>query len=325
MRGGNSRQDSALGFGSASSHELTSHNVRHSNVSEDFRVCYTDFDALPNYDASIALDSVFENILANFASPEWLDRFHALDNLRILGKFYRRDLDLVFDAFGKHIVDALASPKTCVVKNTLAFLHESFETAAATPLNPAIVTFLLPLLLAKAGGCGSVLRAPLERTLLSLSRNCISDEMLAKLADCASAAPTNASRLAFHFLACALDTLKNSLARVKPDTLRAIFQAFGRTLLGPATANKVLCKKIVRYVHFLMGGGDFKAYLEFLYKDGFLRLAEAELLMAVVQNKGKVRLSVADMHRATRSTLACRSLCPLPSFVEINGKTVVNN
>ena len=312
----NNANTEASNFGGASSPS----GSRRSKLSEDFRVQYTDFEALPNFPPHTQLEKVFEEVLASFHSADWLDHFSAVDLLRVIGKFNRRDINLVFEAFGPCILAALASPKTCVVKNTLAFLHECCEGAPEAPLRPAIVAHLVPRLLARATAGCSILRPLAQLVLESLTRNCVSDEMLQALCEATRTSSSAAlSAVAFQHLTRTVEVVKQSLAQAHPDTLVALFRALARVLEGTCAPPKQVCRRVVRFLGGLMGEADFRAYVSYLYDQGALSAHQGNLLIEATQEIRTARPSIALKLREGRKTGSIRHVRPDQQFINING------
>lgn len=294
--------------------------VRHSNVSEDFRVTYTEFDALPNYGPGVVLEDVFGHIVASFRSQDWLDHFNAVDNLRIIAKYNRSNINLIFEAFGDFVLQATNSPKTCVVKNILAFLNECFQAAREANLLPQISTRLIPMLLARASGSSSVIRPLAEVALRSLSQNCVSDETLRALCQETANRRAGVSRLAFYYLTLALDFLRHLVTRVQPETLRFLFISFATVLEGPCADNKQICRRVVDFICHLMEPAKFQAFVHMLYENGSINNRGAELLMTAAENKVKVRPSIAAELQAGRRNGSIRSVSYSEQFISINGR-----
>ena len=90
---------------------------------------YTEYDKLPNYGTHVNLQEVIKGIEDKFKTgkKEWKSKFTAIDNLRILNKFHKKEINQLFQRYWKYIQISLTTGKTmCITKNILLFIKEVF-------------------------------------------------------------------------------------------------------------------------------------------------------------------------------------------------------
>ena len=299
--------DHNQGFSSSSpSKEPADFRVSHSNVSEDFRVNYTEFDFLPDYPAGTNMNEVIDLINFNFNSSDWLDHFNAIDNLRILGKYHAENMNGIFDYFGRQIENSLNSSKSCIAKNALIFVNETFQHAKRSQLQTVIVLFLLPKLISKASGISKTLKPLADAALTGMVQNCISNELLVALCETTcNNSNQSFSETAFHYITRALEILKADLSNVERETLRTLFLCFAHIFEGPSATNKTLCRRVTEYVKNIMGGEAYGIYVNQLFAAGAINRRQGQMLYKCLDTDDKVRPSLANELKGTNSRKSC--------------------
>lgn len=275
--------------------------VRHSNVGEDFCVTYTEFEVLPAYAAGTDLMFIFNSIKQHFDSHEWLDSFRAIDNLRILNKYHGEEINLIFQAFGNYIIDCILSRKTAVVKNILAFFDEVLRTGVCNRLDMRVVTKLIPLLLAKCKSPQKSIKRMAATCLESLVTQFTCETTLVEF--CTNTVRKNKSvdKEGFYFLTKSISIMKAGLSAVQGETLRYIFITMRLATTSDNGENKALAKRIIRFLHELMGSENYAAYLHYLVLNNVMGKTDAEELMEVVTDRPRHRASNAQSIRDRRS------------------------
>lgn len=308
------------GFSSSSpSKESVDFRVSHSNVSEDFRVNHTEFDFLPNYPYGTALDDILRHISFNFNSLDWLDHFSAIDNLRILGKYQTEHMNAVFEYFGPHIENSLKSPKSCITKNMLVFINESFHHAKRSGLSSSIVIFLLPKLVLKASGISKTMKPLAEAALTGMVQNCLNDDVLINLCEMSCNNPNQClSKVSFHYLTRALEIIREDLSQIAPHTLRILFICFARVLEGPCSDNKTLCRRIIGFVKAKMGNEAYGGLVHQLFAEEAISRRQGELLFKFEDTPSKPRPSLACELQGTNARKSVANKDTL--YLEINKK-----
>ena len=297
--------------------------IRHSDVSEDFKMEYTPFDNLRPLPLGQDMMQVFEKLKEEFESSDWITQFCSIDTLRSLNKHFPQEVNFLFQAFGAYIQSSLFSFKTCIVKNILLFVTEVLAMSKGRALNAGILVHLVEILVPKTASSSKIIRPVAEGALQFLVANFLCDETIRAL--CLASATKNKvhNQKAFFYLTTALDLMKETIANVHGDTLRTIFQCMAFTLSAKCAQNKTYAKSILNYLNELMGAQNFMNYIRFLYDGGSLGIQHAEILAKVVEGKEFVRPSLAMELRHRRSMNPSGIVVHEQVYVEINRQSYV--
>jgi hypothetical protein len=296
--------------------------IRHSGVSDEFKVEYTPFDGLPQFLPNTDMMQLFEKLKEDFDSSEWMSQFIAIDTLRCLNKYFSDDITYFFEAFGVYIQNALFSFKTCIVKNILLFATEVFQLAKSSSLSITIVKHLIDIIIPKTASVSKTIRLCASQAMVQFIDNCLCDETIQTLCFASATKNSTFNEKAFYYLTIVLDKMKETVASLQPMTLKTIFQCLAFTLSSKSTVSKHHAKSILKYLNQLMGPHNFMNYIRFLYEEDALKIEHADLLVLKIQEKNEVRPSLAMDLKRRRSTLSNYDTSSHHIYIAINGEFV---
>lgn len=88
--------------------------------------------------------------MKGFSSEDWLENFESLTLIRWIHKFFPKEANYLFQAFGDQIFNSLISKKTKIQINALYFIKEVVNCYANSQIDPRII-FKFPSILIKIG------------------------------------------------------------------------------------------------------------------------------------------------------------------------------
>lgn len=277
--------------------------VRHSNVSESFKITYIEFEDLPPYPPGTDLMFIFNNIKQHFDSPDWLDSFNSINNLRILNKYHGEEINLIFQAFGNYILESVLSSKTALVKNILAFFKEVLQRGQQIKLDIRIITKLIQILLSKCKSSHKAIKAMSETCLQAIVENFTCDDTLVEFCTNTIRKNKTVDKEGFHFLANSISIMNENISKINNETLRYLFITMKLVISSDSGDNKALAKRIIRFIFQLMGKDNFINYLHFLVLNKIISEKDSDEFMEIVSDKQKVRPSIAQSIKQRRSQL----------------------
>lgn len=138
---------------------------------------YTNYDDLPNYGENVNVSEVIENMKVWFEDKtNWKNVFDAIDNLRILNKYYSKDINDIINLFWGSISNCMDSQKTSIVKNILVFLREVFTfTAKEVRLRDEVIQAALPHIFKLSISEKKLIKAEIEGIIEEFVTHCCFD------------------------------------------------------------------------------------------------------------------------------------------------------
>jgi len=217
-------------------------NQQQNIPSEPVASVYTTYENLPNYDDTIDLNQVAEQIKMLFADKtQWKPRFDAIDNLRILNKYHANKMNEIISGFWPNILESFESQKTCIVKNILMFSSEVFMNAGQVRLYDECIQVLVPCVLNKSVSEKSVLKKEAETALQFLINNCLYDVSITTLCKiCFEKNPTVCEYALFALNGLVMN-IGDSLPSLSFDALQMLMLTLGKLI---DAAKKGTMKKI---------------------------------------------------------------------------------
>ena len=194
---------------------------------------YTSYENLPNYGQDCDLNQVVASLKGLFEDKaQWKSKFDAIDNLRILNKYYVKKMNEIIDMFWAFIIESFESQKSCIVKNILMFSTEVFMNASQVRIQDEIIIHLVPQVLIKCISEKSVIKKEAENSLGYLTLNCyFYDSSIVTLAKCCcfDKNPT-VSEIALNTLAKVIYQIGDSLPMLKFESLQALIYTLGKIM-----------------------------------------------------------------------------------------------
>jgi hypothetical protein len=263
---------------------------------------YTSFANLPAYPPSADLNTVAEVIRQNFESRgNWKSIFDAIDNLRIINKYYPSQKTNIFVGFGGYILEQLENPKqTSVFRNTLFLMREVFEGGKTEKIDDQIVKRLLPVLMSKITNEKAVIREEIKSILNDVCTNCVYDSTFEIVCQCCFDKNTVVCETALKMLAKLVQTCNLNLFSLNPSTLQIIF----RTMANLFDEKKCHLKngnlktwnlEICNFIYRLVGVENYLNFMNQLLtpEERTLMMSEMEKPLVKKESK-KSRVSLGD-------------------------------
>lgn len=234
---------------------------------------------------------MLELITHKLKSPEWTENFEALNLLRSLNKSYPSDVYNLFQVFGQYIMANLASPKSSLLKNTLALVHEVLSLR--TPLHPQILLKTIPPVLKLATHTSKSTRMCAQGCIKLIITLHPQSASIFAIAQEAAVNPNPKIHLyAFRSLMKAIYFLKSRVGSLELSALEASFQAISRHLSDSKRNQHSKAKKLCQFFFSLMGHQNFQKFVQGLMDSRMLSLVSADLLMRAALNIEKPKKKV---------------------------------
>ena len=216
---------------------------------------YTKYEDLPNFGNNVDIVSVVNLLKMHFEDKNnWKNPFDALDNLRILNKYYPNELNNIVSIFWKYIVECIEKPKTFIAKNALIFVTEIFMNSKNVRLNDDIIMGLVPHVLSKASSDKGFVKKEAQSALKELTVNCCYDSTIVIL--CQQTLDKNPAigDIAILTLAQVLNNIGENMSKLNPTTLIGLTKTMAKTLDTGKHANmKKYATMVCNYICRLFG------------------------------------------------------------------------
>jgi hypothetical protein len=209
------------------------------------------------------------------SSPNWREQFDGITGLRIVNKFRWGEYSHSGPSFMGSILTLLDSPRSCLVKNALMLVSETFM-AAREGTEFFIQAFVQPLLL-KSVNEKSFLKSVSREALFNAADNCACESLVSILMGscfnksafiCDTACeilsrmvPNIPPLLAFNTCAILLDSKRKPILNLAQDTLRRLKLEelqFEEWLLASNAQDKIRRAVEPRYASKT---GDFRSFI----------------------------------------------------------------
>lgn len=265
-------------------------------------VAYTPFNELPSYPPTTDLNAVAEAIKLNFESKtSWKLIFDAIDNLRIINKYYPSQKTNIFVGFGGYILEQLENPKkTSLFRNTLFLMREVFEGGKAEKIDDQIVKRLLPVLMSKVGNEKAVIREEIKLILHNVCTYCAYESTFETVCQCCFDKNPVICETALKMLAKLIQSCNLNLLNLNMNTLQIIF----RTMANLFDEKKSHMKngnlktwnlEICNFIYRLVGVENYLNYMNQLLSPEEKALMVNEMEKPLVKKESKKsRVSLGD-------------------------------
>lgn len=263
---------------------------------------YTPFTELPAYPPATDLNSVAEAIKLNFESKtSWKLIFDAIDNLRIINKYYPSQKTNIFIGFGGYILEQLENPKqTSVFRNTLFLMKEVFEGGKAEKIDDQIVKRLLPVLMSKVGNEKAVIRDEIKSILQDVCTYCVYESTFEAVCQCCFDKNPVLCETALKMLAKLIQNCNLNLFNLNINTLQIIFKTmanlFDEKKSHLKNGNmKTWNLEICNFVYRLLGVENYLNFMNQLLTPEERALMVNEMEKPLVKKESKKsRVSLGD-------------------------------
>ena len=274
--------------------------IKHSNVPENFKINYIEFEELENFKKGIDPEKIFELIKEDFLSKDWIKQFRAINSIRRIHKYYPKEINLIFAAFGDFIKESLISTRTCILRNTTAFINEIVENSQKSNIEISILIKLPKFVVNLKKHTSPDIKKMAEITLSNFTQKCCCVEMLHTFLDLSVKKKKDKIDLiheeVFFYLTEIIGFLGQDIAKLKTETLTKIFIVLALNLTkSKLPENRNLAKRIFCYLQNLMGQINFMKFLEMLLKDQVLDFSICrEISECGTKKKQSKRISIKE-------------------------------
>ena len=111
---------------------------------------FVEYDNLPAYPEGVDVNQITTEILNNFKSEDWKQKFASINNLRIINKYYPNDSDQIFQLFWEQILVSLDTKLTYIERTILNLFREAFAFKREKSFHDKILCDVIPKLLNKS-------------------------------------------------------------------------------------------------------------------------------------------------------------------------------
>lgn len=263
-------------------------DVRHSGVSEGFAPVLVPFSELPKMSDSCDLDQLLMHIKTGLASSEWLAVFNAVTNLRALFSNMTDRVDQIMNCFFDDLIRCLASHKSATVKNALLAFVDFYSHSRQHQIPFEHTTRLLALLIGRALVPNRLSRELVDQTLVAIIRNNSCDSLLQQLCELSTNANFKVGAVAFHYLAIALNNLREEVSGFRTETTQMIFQTVAFVLdRHPSGNHRLVARNIARFYKDRMGENGFREFLRFAFANQALSKQAVEAVWGAARKEDK--------------------------------------
>ena len=269
---------------------------------------YTSYESLPNYPSDIDLNHIADQIKARFEDKSsWKGHFDAIDNIRIINKYYPSQVNNIFIAFGVYILEHLENhSKTNVFRNCLFLMREIFRNCKEFRLADEIVQKILPILLSKIISEKQIIKEEIKGIFEEISQNCLYESTLLVVSQMCFDKNANVAEAALKVLARMINNLGLNFMNLPSTALQSIFKALAGLLDEKKTnlknANlRTWTVEICNYIYKLVGVENFVNFLNMLLvkEDAGLIMTSMEKPILKKESK-KSRVSLGDYLKLKR-------------------------
>jgi disulfide oxidoreductase YuzD len=203
--------------------------------------------------------------------------------LRSLHKSYPNELYAIFNGFGFEILDLLNSTKSTILKNILAFIYEILSQGIKVHIE--IISKVLPLLIKLCIHTSKSIRI-CAKSCVSLLYGRNPDPRCVSLFAAASMDTSRKELLkrSFKFFMYLIYSLKEQINLVDNQGMTMVFQAISFNLTTSKCVNLNSAKKLVKFLHGLIGREYMLSFLKSLIDDKCLTLIQADQIMDIAVN-----------------------------------------
>lgn len=246
---------------------------------------YSKYEDLPNFGSDVNISAVIGQIYTLFQDKtNWKNTFDAIDNLRILNKYYTHELNAIVVNFWKSILECLESAKTFVSKNALIFVTEVFQNSKNVRLQDEIINGLVPIVLVKASSEKGVLKKEAQEALRELSTNCCFDSTVVILCRESLGKVASVNNIAILTLTQILNNIGENISKLDQQTILCLTKTLATTLNTGKLANmKKLAGMICVYICKLYG---FESYANLIRNCNLSQAEQLEMAKVVEKQKG---------------------------------------
>eukprot|EP01017_Pseudomicrothorax_dubius_P009155 TRINITY_DN13064_c0_g1_i3.p2 TRINITY_DN13064_c0_g1~~TRINITY_DN13064_c0_g1_i3.p2 ORF type:complete len:328 (-),score=80.44 TRINITY_DN13064_c0_g1_i3:1814-2797(-) len=258
---------------------------------------YTSFEDLPNYGTDVNVVEVLDLIRKSFEDKSnWKSTFDALDNLRILNKFYPHDVNNIFEAFGKYIMEGLESVRSNIAKNSLIFIKEVFTyTCRSVKVADEIISEVIPVVLSKCFSDKAFIKAEAQECITQFLENCVGDISIITLCRSCFDKNVNICELSMQAIAKMIESLGENISRLSNDTIAVLMKSLARIVDGKRASMAKIAQQICEYMIKLFGPDN---YLNVMSQ--VLTEEEGSTMMRTLENKKDKSSRPSHLHEVLR-------------------------
>jgi len=270
---------------------------------------YTSYENLPSYGSSVDLNSVAEMIKSRFEDKSnWKGHFDAIDNIRVINKYYPAQINNIFMAFGVYILEHLDNQKrTNVFRNCLFLMKEIFRNCREHRLADEIIQKLVPVLLAKITSEKQIIKEEIKGIFEEITQNCLYESTFIAICQLCFEKNPSVAETAVKILARMLNNVGQNIMNLSQNSLQMLFKTLANMLdekISLKNANlRTWTVEICNYIYRMVGMENFVNFLHVLLNEEEAFVIKSAMEKPIVKKESKKsRVSIGDYIKFKRDT-----------------------
>lgn len=223
---------------------------------------------------------------------DWKLQFDVVENLRILNKFYAKELGDNINQFGLFIFKAIDSLRSNLSKNALLLVKEAYENFRHVAPNDDFVEVTLPKILEKGISDKSFIKLEARNALKALENGGCYNSVIRVLCEKSFDKNVIVSELSFQTLVGSIKEAKENLgSRLSQNTVELLFETLVGAINGKRAANRRLAEDLCQQLRkdFPVNEDELESYLKLqlnLKEQGAKVIARAMQMKKEKMSKG---------------------------------------
>jgi hypothetical protein len=230
---------------------------------------------------------------------DWKLQFDAVENLRILNKFYAKELGDNINQFSLFIFKAIDNLRSNLSKNALLLVKEVYENFRHVAPNDDFVELTLPKILEKGISDKSFIKLEARNALKALENGGCYNSVIRVLCEKSFDKNVIVSELSFQTLVGSIKEAKENLgSRLNHNIIELLFQTLVGAINGKRAANRRLAEDLCQQLRkdFPVNEDELESYLkqQLNLKEG------AKVIARAMQTKKEKASKVSDFSAFVR-------------------------
>jgi hypothetical protein len=218
----------------------------------------------------VDVNQITTEILNNFKSEDWKQKFASINNLRIINKYYPNDSNQIFQLFWEQILVSLDTKLTYIERTILNLFREAFAFKRENNFHDKILCDVIPKLLAKSVHhhkkfCKDLATETLGYIVNNYVNDAVIENVSGLVVKCSKEKDFLASDEALKYLSMIIQNLGPQLSQVSSRSLQCIFFVISECLLGLRRSAHGVGQRIAAHICNLMTYNNYMNYLQQLY------------------------------------------------------------
>jgi len=244
-------------------------------------VTYTAFEDLPNYEVGVDPMQVIKMITEALEDKtDWKKQFDSIDQLRILNKYYKNDINKLFMMFAPQILKMLEGERTNITKNCLLFVTEIFKNGKTVQIAKEIIEKVIPILMQKGICEKGFIKDAAKAALSEFTLNCLYDYSFIIICQLCNDKNSNICDLAIKILAKMIQAVDTNFVNLASSALQTLMKMLVFLLDGKRQTMKNYGLQICMYIYKIVGSENY-----FHLMNSVLLPKECELMIKTMEQK----------------------------------------